>query len=256
MTTSLPRTAEENARRVHVTVEPLARASANQAVFLVDGDRTLSPDDTSRTLAARAGIDHAAIKRRFQRDGYVFDAFRFHAEAHLGMDAATFDRLSQQVADHASLHHGAVEFLTAAAQRGRVFVVSAGIPRIWSWILQRHGLHNIGVVGGVDPVNPFVFGRAEKGQVAAIFRRHATTLVGVGDSDVDAEMLRQSDHAVVVVNHHQNIDLMPALLGHRSVWQVAPLGQRHSGIRTLTFPKVATLSTLSQSGFTEVQACP
>lgn len=256
MTLVLPHTPEENARRVHLVVEPLARASANQAVFLVDGDRTLSPDDTSRALAARAGVDHGAIKRRFQQDGYVFDAFRFHAEAHVRIGDDALAVLAEEVAEQARLHPGAVDFLASAARRGRVFVVSAGIPRIWSCILRRHGLHDVGVIGGIEPKFPFVFGRSEKGQVAALFRKHARSLVGVGDSEVDGEMLRHSDHAVVVMNHRQNVDLLPGLLGHRSVWQVVPQGQPHPGIRTLTFAEISTLDEVPVPDLARAHACP
>lgn len=256
MTSILPRTPEENARRVHAVVEPLARASAHQPVFLVDGDRTLSPDDTSRALAERAGVDHGAIKRRFQRDGYVFDAFRFHAAAHVRVGEVAFAALAAEVAERTSLHEGAVEFLASAARRGRVFVVSAGIPRIWSNVLRRHGLDDVGVIGGIDPSFPYVFGRAEKGQVAELFRRHAAAVVGVGDSDVDTEMLRRADHAVVVVNRRRNVDLLPGLVGHRSLWQVAPLGDAHADLPCLSFEEILALADVRAPELDEVQACP
>ena len=50
-------------------------------------------------------------------------------------------------------------------------------------------------------------------------------------------------HAVVVVNHRRNIDLLPHLTDHRSVWQVAPRGDPHPGLRVLDF---AALHTLAQ----------
>ena len=89
----LPDSAEDNAARVAAVVEPLARASDGRVVFLVDGDRTLSPDDTSRTFLALAGLDPLVIKRRFQREGYVFSAFRFHAEMHVQLGEAAFAEL-------------------------------------------------------------------------------------------------------------------------------------------------------------------
>ena len=255
MTTDLPHTPEANARKVARLVEHLARRCDGQPVFLVDGDRTLSPRDTSRDLLDLAGIDHVAIKRRFQQEGYVFSAFRFHAAAHLGLGEARFDALCQEVSDAAVLHDGALRFLADAAAVGPTFIVSAGIPRIWSYVLARHGLPDVGVIGGIEPRQPYVFGRSEKGQVAAAFARHASTVVAVGDSDVDAEMLRRADHAVVVVNHRQNVDLMPAVSGHPSLWQVVPQGQPHAGLPVLAFPAVAGLVTLGVTLPTEVHAC-
>jgi phosphoserine phosphatase len=242
MINGLPDTPEANARKVSQIVEPLARHCAGRPVFLVDGDRTLSQHDTSRDLLDRAGIDHTAIKRRFQQEGYVFSAFRFHAAIHLDLGEERFDKLCRAVAVEAAMHDGAIEFVAQAASVGPTFVVSAGIPRIWSYVLANHGLHGVGVIGGIEPRLPYVFGRSEKGQVASTFGRHTSVLVAVGDSDVDAEMLRCADHAVVVVNHRQNADLMPEVSGHPSLWQVVPQGTPHPGLPVLTFHDVAGLA--------------
>lgn len=255
MTLDLPRTPGANACRLSRFVEPLARAAAGQVVFLVDGDRTLSPRDTSRDLLARAGLDHLPIKRRFQREGYVFSAFRFHAEVHLSVAEERFDLLCQQVAAQAVLHPGALAFVRCAALRGQVYIVSSGIPRIWSYVMARHDIDGVGVIGGIDPRLPFVFGRWEKGQVAAAFQSFASSVVAVGDSDVDADMLRRADHAVVVVNHRQNADLIPALTGHASLWQVVPQGVPHPGIPTLAFPAIAQLDSSAVSSLSEMHAC-
>jgi phosphoserine phosphatase len=253
---SLPITPEDNAARVVAAVAPLARETAGRPVFLVDGDRTLSPDDTSRTFLALAGMDPLPIKRRFQRDGYVFDAFRFHAEVHVQLGEVVFAELAPKVAEAAPLYPGAAEFLAEAARQGHVFVVSAGIPRIWRAILDRLGLSGVVAIGGIDPSDPFVFGRSEKAQVAELFRSHASQIVAVGDSDVDTEMLRRADHAVVVVNHRQNADLLPGLVGHPSLWQVVPRGEAHPGIPQLSFPTLASLVNTPLPAFDRTFAWP
>jgi phosphoserine phosphatase len=251
----LPRTPAANAARIQSAVGPLAAACRGRPVFLVDGDRTLTPDDTSRTFLSRAGLDPLVIKRRFQRDGYVFDAFRFHAEMHVALGEALFAELAPRVAADTLTHPGAIEFLHAATALGRVFVVSAGIPRIWRALLDRHGLDDVGVIGGVDPRNPYVFGRIEKAQVARLFLPHATRIVGLGDSEVDADMLRLSDHAVMVVNHHQNADLVPHLDRHPSLWQVVPSGAPHAGIPELAFSSVAALGERAPLSYAEASLC-
>ena len=245
----LPRDPTSNAARVRELVGPLASACTGRPVFLVDGDRTLGPDDTSRTFLRRAGLDPLVIKRRFERDGYCFDAFRFHAEMHVDLGEEVFAKLAPEVARSAPLHPGAVEFLSQAAHIAGVFVVSAGIPRIWRSILDARGLADVGVIGGIDPASPYVFGRGEKAIVGQLFLDRAATVIGVGDSDVDTEFLRMSHHAVIVVNHRRNADLLPHLSDHPSMWQVAPHGDPHAGIPLLDFPAVASLVSRSA-------ACP
>jgi phosphoserine phosphatase len=237
----LPRTDSENAERVRQVVRPLAAGSAGRPVFLVDADRTLTPEDTSRVFLRRAGLDPLVIKRRFQRDGYCFDAFRFHAEMHVELGVDVFDVLAPGVARDTVLHEGVAEFLRAASEAGAVFIVSAGIPAIWREVVRQHALYDVGVIGGIDPRLPFVFGKAEKSIVFKEFQRVSPVIVGVGDSEVDAGMLGGAQHAVVVVNHRANVDLLPHLEGHPSVWQVAPVHPPHAGIPHIAFPDVAQL---------------
>lgn len=253
---SLPRTPEANARRIEAVVGQLAASCRDRPVFLVDGDRTLTPDDTSRTFLTRAGLDPLVIKRRFERDGYVFEAFRFHADVHVALGEDVFARLAPEVAREAPMYPGSMEFLRAARGVGRVFVVSAGIPRIWRALLDSHQLDDVGVIGGVDPALPYVFGRREKGLVARLFLAHGARVVSVGDSEVDADMLFLSHHAVVVVNHRQNADLMPHLLHHPSRWQVVPRGVAHSGVPELAFPSIARLGQSASFLSAESPACP
>lgn len=231
----LPQSPEANAARIADAIRPHLRRVRDRQVVLVDGDRTLSPDDTSRTFAARAGIDAMGIKRRFQRDGYVFDAFRYHTALHLALGEAVLERLALEIAAEVPLYPGAMEGLRRLSSRAEVFVVSAGIPAIWRAVLQHHGLERVGVIGGIAPALPYVFGRAEKGLVARLLREAAGTVLAVGDSDVDTEMLLAADRAVLVVNHHHNADLLPHLTGHRALWQIPQGGWSHPGVPHISF---------------------
>lgn len=238
----LPQTFEANLRQVRDVVRPLALSSRGRAVFLVDADRTLTPDDTSRTFLRLAGLDPLVIKRRFQREGYCFSAFRFHAQVHVELGAEVFEELAPRVGAEVQLHPGALDFLHAARAQGDVYIVSAGIPHIWRHVVRLNKLHDVQVIGGLDPARPFVFGRDEKTEVARIFLGHAQRIIGVGDSEVDAGMLQHAHHAVVVVNHRANVDLLPHVTGHASLWQVAPTHTPHEGIPQLDFPVIAQLA--------------
>lgn len=238
---TLPRTAHENLERMRRHVSALVAGAAGGPVFLVDGDRTLSPDDTSRVFLTLAGLDPGVIKARFQRDGYCFDAFRFHADMHMALGDAVFSRLAPQVAEQTPIFPGALGFLRAASTRGRVFVVSAGIPRIWRHLLDHHDLRDVGVIGGIEPRAPFVFGRSEKGFITGMFAEVASEVVAVGDSDVDADMLTLADHAVVVTNQKRNVDLLPHLTDHASCWQVVAVGAPLPSLPVLSFENIAGL---------------
>ncbi|MFY0522501.1 haloacid dehalogenase-like hydrolase [Archangium gephyra] len=252
----LPQDEASNFERLDAAMMPLVEAARGRPVVLSDGDRTLSPIDTSRLFLERAGMDSQHIQERFKREGYCFSAFRYHAEAHLRLDPLTFERVSAAVAEEAPLHPGAADFLHRAAEEAAVFVISAGIPRIWRGLLDREGLKHIGVIGGIDPRLPFVFGRWEKGHVCRLFRSAATEVMALGDSDVDTEMMLEADHAVVVLNHRMSADLLPHLAGHRSLHHIAPGGQLAPEIPRLTFESAHRLVCRGPASAAGGATCP
>lgn len=237
----LPQDEASNWRLLDELIGPLVDSADRRPVVLVDGDRTLCPEDTSRVFLRQGGLDPGLIKQRFQAEGYCFSAFRYHAEVHLAITPDSFASIAAAVGAATVIYPGAADFLRRARTVAQVFVVSAGIPRIWRVILDREGLADIRVMGGIDPGRPCVFGRAEKGRICQRFRDAGNRVIAVGDSDVDSEMMRLANHCVVVVNHHQNADLMPQLAGHPSVFQVVAQGTAHPDIAELSF---ATLHRL------------
>lgn len=252
---SLPETREANLARMARLLEPALASCRGRDVFLVDADRTLGPDDTSRDFLRRAGGDPMEVKARFKALGYCFESFRFHAQAHVDLGRAVFADLAPRVARETALHPGALDFLRAARLRGVVFVVTSGIPWIWRSVLADHDLEDVPVLGGIEPEDAYVFGRTEKGWLAERVLDQARTLVAVGDSDVDTDMLLRAHHAVVVLNHRRNEDLLPQLEDHASLHQVAPQGNPHPDIPLLTFSQVATLAPRTSAASTG-SPCP
>ena len=256
MRQALPNSEGENAGRVARAVQHHLAGCEDRTVFLVDGDRTLTPDDTSRVFLSRSGGDPLVIKRNFERLGYIFEAFRVHADAHLTLATTEFERLAHEVAAEVRLHHGADSFLRLAHGRAKVVVVSSGLPSIWRLVLEALGLPDVGVIGGIDPADPFVFGRTEKGLVAEMFVRRASKVVAVGDSDVDTEMLLRAHDAVVVMNHRRNDDLLPHVGSHPSLWQIGPEGMLHPDIPVVSFDDLAYLAeSAAEARPTEVETC-
>lgn len=241
----LPPDEQTNALRVEEQARALIQRAAGRPVFLVDGDRTLCPEDTSRIFLRRAGLDPLPIKQRFQQEGYCYSAFRHHAEVHLSLAPDVFERLATEVGLESQIYPGSAEFLRRARARALVLLVSAGIPRIWRTILSREGLVDIPVVGGIDPDSPYVFGRAEKGLLCRLFLKAGCRVIAIGDSDVDAEMMQLAHQAVVVINHNQNTDLLPHLCAHPALFQVVPRGQAHPEIRELSFETLHMLASES-----------
>ena len=204
-------------------------------VILVDGDRTLTQEDTSRLFLDRAGLSLAPIKEAFARHGYSYPGFLFHASVYLQVPEPIFDFLCQEIAASVSLYAGAAEFLLRAVQVADVYVVTAGISPIWSHLLARNGLDSVRVLGGIFPGARYLVGREEKGRICQYMVEQGRRVVAFGDSDVDALMLQAAEKAVVVVNHRRNDDLLPHLRAHRGLSQISHCEHVHPSIPRIEY---------------------
>lgn len=212
-----------------------------RVVVLVDGDRTLTPEDTSRSFLERASLPLAPIKESFQHHGYTYPGFLFHASVYLQVIEPHFSNLCREVAASVTLFAGAAEFLRRAAQLADVYVVTAGVAPIWSYLLEREGLDSVRVLGGIYHGARFLIGREEKGQICQYLQTQGCRVVAFGDSDVDTLMLQGADRAVVVVNHRRNDDLLPHLHGRAQLFQIA-LGEHvHTGLPRIDFLSAAQM---------------
>lgn len=231
----LPTAFEQNWMHLLEALTSDALRPRRKTVVLVDGDRTLTTEDTSRLFLERAGLPLAPIKEAFEHHGYSYPAFLFHASFYLQVTEQVFGQLCQEVADSVTLYEGAAEFLRRAAQHTDVYVVTAGVAPIWSRMLTREGLDTVQVLGGIYPGARYLVGREEKGRICQHLRAQGHRVVAFGDSDVDTLMLQGAERAVVVVNHRRNADLLPHLSAHTGLAQISHCEHVHPGIPRIDF---------------------
>jgi len=207
----------------------------HETVILVDGDRTLTEEDTSRLFLERAGLSLAPIKEAFANHGYSYPGFLFHASVYLQVPEPTFGLLCREVAAAVNFYGGAADFLRHAAQCADVYIVTAGVAPIWSNLLARARLDSIHVLGGIFPGARYLIGRDEKGRICQHMIEQGRRVVAFGDSDVDTLMLQGAEKAVVVVNHRRNADLLPHLCAHSGLSQISHCEHVHPSIPRIEF---------------------
>jgi len=226
---------EQNWTHLLEAIQSDALRPRRKTVVLVDGDRTLTAEDTSRLFLELAGLPLAPIKEAFEHHGYTYPGFLFHASVYLQVAEPTFGRLCQEVAALVSLYTGAAEFLRQAAQSADVYVITAGVAPIWSLLLAREGLGAVQVLGGIHPAARYLIGREEKGRICQHLRAQGCRVIAFGDSDVDTLMLQAAERAVVVVNHRRNADLLPHLRAHPGLSQISYCEHVHPDIPRIDF---------------------
>lgn len=210
-----------------------------KSVILLDADRTICEEDTSRILNDLGNIDLKRIKMGFQKHGYTYDGFYLNAKIYSEMEVKKYKELSKIVASQTILYPGVVDFISDVQRIADVIIVTAGIKEIWKNIIKERKLVDVVLIGGIhDQCDDFIIGRHEKGIVCDFFKNMGKKVVAFGDSDVDTLMLQKADKAIVVVNHKNNWDLIPNLKNHKSLYQISFKDFTHSGLNQIRFEDI------------------
>lgn len=186
-----------------------------ERVLLLDGDRTLIPEDTGYIFWQLADIDGGPVPGRgihtlkalfSGRMGYSYRAFRQATLCYEELES-DFLRLCTYTADNIALYPEFVQLLREAAKTHNVatVVVTSGVRKIWEMILDKAGLSaTVKVVGGGRIEDGYVVNDVVKGELVDHIRAtYNAEVIAFGDSPLDLPMLQKADKAVVVVGEKE-----------------------------------------------------
>jgi phosphoserine phosphatase len=203
-------------RRIRDVASKLGNVATPMPVFLFDADNTLGPYDASQLILKHVGNGlYKRMKDNFKR-GYSHYSFLMHHHIHNRADKGRFDGLVQELGRlicKAGFYPGVVDCLREALTRGKVVVLTAGIPEVWRVALRSQGLpvfpdsdNGIMVHGLVDGAeNSLVMDEQGKETFAKTLKSMGYYVVSVGDSQIDTGMLRAADAAFFVSREHSVI---------------------------------------------------
>ncbi|KAF5606000.1 PRTase [Fusarium subglutinans] len=208
-----PATAEANMSEVMKRLEEVVALhdSKELQTFLVfDADRTLSAKDGGRLLMSEVEEDEWKLDGSLVSDifrgpmGYSDDAFR---QATLLLEEKctdeVFERHCNTVSASVSLRPEFLSLLRLAAQKKHIgaVVVTCGVGRLWTKVLEHHGLaDSVKVIGGGRFSSGYIVTPGVKAAVVSQLRDvHELYVWAFGDSPLDIPMLWEADQAVVVV---------------------------------------------------------
>ncbi|KAI7283006.1 hypothetical protein KC345_g3163 [Hortaea werneckii] len=212
-----------------------------QTVLLFDADKTLGVEDASYHfwMAAKGVVDNSLLNEIFNSSlGYSYLAFQRAMLLHEELNEEKFLEHCKDVASYAKLRPEFVELLQEAAKYPHVAVVviTSGIRLIWDMVLKREGLGDmVKVIGGCRLSDNYVVTPTVKGAaVKRLQSAHAATVWAFGDSEIDLPMLKNADHAFVVVG--------PGQKQQRAMWKALQRAVDVDGLeaRQLLFPGTAT----------------
>lgn len=238
----IPPDQKSNLRLVERELEKIISDFNKDCIILLDGDRTLCEIDTSRILNKMVNINFGDIKNGFVKYGYTYPGFKNMADIYSRVRISDYIKYSKKTADMVELYPGVIDFLEEAKQFANLCIVTSGIRGIWGAILEKHKIHYIQLIGGThNELDDYLIGKVEKGRIAEYFCKDGQKLIAFGDSDVDSLMLKVANHAIIVINHRNNADLIPHLKEHPSLFQISFKDYYHEGIEISDFKKISNL---------------
>ncbi|KAI7609584.1 hypothetical protein KC346_g9130, partial [Hortaea werneckii] len=211
-----------------------------QTVLLFDADKTLGVEDASYHfwVAAKGPGGSNLLNDIFSSSlGYSYLAFQQAMLLYEELNEEKFLELCKDVASYATLRPEFVELLREAAKYPHVAVVviTSGIRLIWDMVLEREGLGDkVKVIGGCRLSDNYVVTPTVKGAaVKRLQSAHEATVWAFGDSEIDLPMLKNADHAFVVVG--------PGQKQQKATWRALQRAVDVDGLeaRQLLFPETA-----------------
>ncbi|MHA1342012.1 MAG: HAD family hydrolase [Promethearchaeota archaeon] len=236
----IPRNEEENQRRLLQYLEKRYNLLDKNTVILLDADRTIYEVDGSRIFQEKLNIPLSEIKNCFKL-GYVYEGFYLMNQIFSKVETEEYLGVSKEVARNIEFYPGFNLFIRQISSLAKIIIVSSGIKAILDFVFKLKGLSSIDWIAGTHfQLDDFLIGRNEKGIICEYFRSKGKKVIAFGDSDVDSLMLKKAHHAVVVVNHRKNQDLMDNLVGHPSISQISFNGYYHPKLPKTSYKEFFT----------------
>jgi len=206
---------------------------AGSWALVIDADRTLAPVDTGRQIGEAFALNEA-IRATFEAHGYATAAFLRVSEIWSDVPVDRYVAEIERVAAEVEVYAGWQVLLARCVPRMPVLVVSAGIPRVWRQVLDRHGFPEVPVIGGCHTAfDEYVVCPGVKESLVLHLQASGLRVAAAGDSAIDELMLRAADLPLLVADHKGSPALRRGLAGDSRV--------RHLQLDERTFPDFVTL---------------
>ena len=180
-----------------------------ETMLVLDGDRTLAPEDTGALFWEKERSAEDPLKGIFGGPlGYSYTAFR---QAVLMYEERAkdqrFDAHCADVASAVTMYPEFLSLLRLVQQKKHIgaVIVTCGLRLIWEKVLENAGLSDaVKVLGGGRIADGFVVTGEVKGAIVNRLRNiHQMYVWAFGDSPLDLDMLKKADQAIVVVGDEQ-----------------------------------------------------
>lgn len=208
-------TDDHNSRRIQGRLAEVLSQAGSQAetTLVLDGDKTLAPEDTGKLFwdlaagfpNATPNIDTHPLQTLFSSPhGYSSTAFRQAVLLYEEIaDHEQFESICEAVATSVSMHAEFVALLQEVAKHDHVIamVITCGLRVVWEKVLRNVGLaSSVAVIGSGSTTDGMLVTPAVKADLVRILRDgHHLYTWAFGDSVLDLPMMGEAHRSIVVV---------------------------------------------------------
>lgn len=233
-------TNEENIKRVKADIDRFVAGSHKPIYVIIDGDRTLIPNDSTKFFFDHLNLDYTDIKNIFKQQGYSFDAFYNVALYYSKIEIEKYNIACTESASRVSIYPEFLSFIDTIKDKVQLILITSGISQSWKNVINNHSLDFMHLIGGnYFPTDSFVIDKQAKGIIAQAIKNANKKVFAFGDTMIDFEMLKAADNSYLVVNEKLNSDFIPFANEISHLKQVSFSNYFHSSIPTTNLNEVA-----------------
>ncbi|HRI33063.1 MAG TPA: HAD family hydrolase [Saprospiraceae bacterium] len=232
----------ENISNISNVINRLVTKSSKPVFIIIDGDRTLIPDDSTIFFFKYLDLEFNDLKIIFQKYGYSFEAFHNVALYYSKIEKEKYTNACNFSADSVEIYPEFKFFIHSVKEIAELILITSGIKQIWKSIIDKNSIEFMHLIGGnYFPEDSFIVDRNAKGIIANALRKAGKTVFAFGDTLIDYDMLSEANHSYLVVNEKMNKDFIPYANEIRHLEQLSFLGVLHPNLKHTNLSEIRKL---------------
>jgi len=170
-----------------------------ETIILMDCDKTLSLNDTTKSFCERAGKEIQTLREIFRGEYYTvyqfYRAKRYYDEV---KPAARYDEACAFAAENAPMNQALIKDILAAQIPAVTMGVTSGLVEIWSLIQKKHNFPQIVACSAQAGRKGEYVSTMVKAAIVKELRALRKKVLALGDSPIDILMLERADQGYLV----------------------------------------------------------
>jgi len=224
-------TETENQIRAIITIENIVQSSNKENYILIDGDRTFTPVDSTKSFFEHIDLNILDIKSVFRENGYSFDAFYKVAQIYSKIDKTSYENACYSGAKNIQVYPEFIDFVNILKNQAEIILITSGVRDCWQNILNNHGLNFMKIIGGnYLPNDSFIVDKGAKGVITRTLVSKNKNVIAFGDTEIDLEMLQSAHFPFLVFNEKKNKDLINKVVSIPNIKQISFLNEYHPNL--------------------------